>query len=134
MRVSKTQRRGISTVSPLEPDNSTTRAQSSSLRKSPRESLVRCLLVDAGLGEPLLNLDVRDDTGRFLGCVDMAYPEQKVAIEYHGMLHGATWAADVERIAALRAAGWVVIEVTAPLLRTPETLIRRVATALRRPR
>ncbi len=99
---------------------------------SPRESLVRCLLVDAGLGEPLLNLDVRDDTGRFLGCVDMAYPAQKVAIEYLGMLHGATWAADVERIAALRAAGWIVIEVTAPLLRSPETLIRRVAAALRR--
>ncbi|VXB22085.1 conserved hypothetical protein [Microbacterium sp. 8M] len=101
---------------------------------SPRESLVRCLLVDAGLPEPRLNVDVRDDTGRFLGCVDMAYPDQKVAIEYLGMTHGATWAADVERIAALRAAGWVVIEVTAPLLRSPETLIHRVATALRRPR
>jgi len=99
---------------------------------SPRESLVRCLLVDAGLPEPLLNVDVYDDAGRFLGCVDMAYGEEKVAVEYLGMLHGATWAADVERIAALRAAGWIVIEVTAPLVKRPEELARRVADALRR--
>ena len=101
---------------------------------SPRESLVRCLLVDAGLPEPLLNVDVHDGTGRFLGCVDMAYREEKVAVEYLGMLHGATWAIDVERIAALRAASWTVIEVTAPLLRRPEDLVRRVAAALRQSR
>lgn len=101
---------------------------------SPRESLVRCVLVDAGLPEPQLNVDVFDDAGRFLGCVDMSYGEEKVAVEYLGMLHGATWAADVERIAALRAAGWIVIEVTAPLLRRPEELARRVASALRRAR
>lgn len=99
---------------------------------SPRESLVRCLLMDAGLPEPMLNVDVHDDFGRFLGCVDMAYGEEKVAVEYLGMLHSATWATDVERIAALRAAGWFVIEVTAPLLRRPEVLVRRVAAALRR--
>lgn len=97
---------------------------------SPRESLVRCLLVAAGLPEPELNFDVQDDRGRFLGCVDMAYPDRRVAVEYMGMLHGATWAADVERIAALRAAGWNVIEVTSPLLKTPERLIARVRHAL----
>ena len=98
---------------------------------SPRETRVRCILVDAGLPEPQLNVDVYDGT-RFLGCVDMAYPDEKVAIEYFGMLHDATWAADVERIAALRAAGWTVIEVTSPLLRRPEELARRVASALNR--
>ncbi|MCM3780733.1 hypothetical protein [Microbacterium hydrocarbonoxydans] len=98
---------------------------------SPRESLVRCILIDAGLPEPQLNVDVCVG-GRFLACVDMAYPAQRVAIEYLGMLHDERWAADVERLAALRAAGWTVIEVTAPLLRSPETLVRRVAAALRR--
>ena len=97
---------------------------------SPRESLVRCILNDAGLPEPHLNFDVCVG-GRFIACVDMAYPAQRVAIEYLGMLHGERWAADVERLAALRAAGWTVIEVTAPLLRTPEALVRRVAAALR---
>ncbi|MGB4136302.1 MAG: DUF559 domain-containing protein [Microbacterium sp.] len=98
---------------------------------SPRETAVRLILLRSGLPEPQLNLDVHDDDGRFLGCVDLAYPEHKVAIEYHGMLHGRTWAADVERTAALRAAGWTVIEVTSPLLRRPDELARRVAAALR---
>jgi len=99
---------------------------------SPRETRVRCILVFAGLPEPQLNLDVFDDRGRFLACVDMAYPEERVAIEYLGMLHDHRWAQDVERIAALRAAGWTVIEVTSPLLHRPEELVRRVAAALRR--
>lgn len=99
---------------------------------SPRESQVRWILVDAGLPEPQLNVDVFDEFGAFLGCVDMVYPAEKVAVEYFGMLHGAQWARDVERLAALRAAGWTVIEVTSPLLQRPELLVRRVREALRR--
>lgn len=98
---------------------------------SPRETRVRCILVFAGLPEPQLNIDVFDDRGRFLACVDMAYLAERVAIEYLGMLHGHRWAQDVERIAALRAAGWTVIEVTSPLLHKPAELVRRVAAALR---
>jgi len=96
---------------------------------SPRESRVRCILIAAGLPEPELNVDVYDGV-RFLACVDLAYPRQRVAIEYHGMLHGMQWARDAERVAALRAAGWTVIEVTAPLLKSPEELVRRVRQAL----
>ena len=98
---------------------------------SPRESRVRCELVLAGLPEPELNVDVFDSFGRFLGCVDMAYPEQRVIVEYHGTIHSERYAKDVERIAALRAAGWTVIEVTAELLRRPAELVARVASALR---
>lgn len=97
---------------------------------SPRESLVRCILLEAGLPEPELNFDAYDSQGRFLACVDMAYPDRRVAVEYLGMLHGAQWAADVERLAALRAAGWIVIEVTSPLLKRPAELVRRVAATL----
>ncbi|MCK8468669.1 DUF559 domain-containing protein [Microbacterium sp. KSW4-16] len=97
---------------------------------SPRESRVRCLLVQAGLPEPELNVDIFED-GVFLACGDLVYRRHRVLIEYHGMMHGAQWAADVERAAALRAAGWTVIEVTAPLLAQPEVLVRRVRAALR---
>lgn len=97
---------------------------------SPRESRVRCILVDAGLPEPELNVDVFDEDGQFLACVDMAYRRERVAVEYLGMLHNAQWASDVERIAALRAAGWTVIEVTSPLLQRRKELVRRVAAAL----
>lgn len=96
---------------------------------SPRESAVRCVLMGAGLPEPELNVDIYHE-GRFLGCADMVYASRRVIVEYHGMLHGASWAADVERIAAFRAAGWTVIEVTAPLLRRPDDLIARVRQAL----
>lgn len=98
---------------------------------SPRESLVRVALVTHGLPEPELNVDIFDAFGRFLGCVDMVYRKQRVIVEYHGTIHSGQYAKDVERIAALRAAGWTVIEVTADLLRRPEELVRRVRAALR---
>ncbi|WP_243064812.1 DUF559 domain-containing protein [Humibacter sp. RRB41] len=99
---------------------------------SPRESRVRYELVSAGLPEPELNVDVFDESGRFQGCVDMLYRRQRVIVEYHGMLHRDTWAADVERIAAFRDAGWTVIEVTTTLLANPTELVRRVSKALAR--
>lgn len=98
---------------------------------SPKESAVRCHLVFAGLPEPLLNHDVYDEYGRFLGCVDLCYPELKIAIEYQSMLHHARYSADVERLAALRAAGWIVIEVTSTLLVDPSILVARVRDAIR---
>ncbi|MFB7842995.1 hypothetical protein [Microbacterium sp. NPDC056052] len=96
---------------------------------SPRESEVRCLLVSAGLPEPELNVDLFDG-GAFLGCVDLVYRAQKVAIEYLGRVHADSWGTDVERLARLRAAGWTVIEVTAELLADPRELVRRVHRAL----
>ncbi|MFJ2544642.1 hypothetical protein [Microbacterium sp. NPDC087589] len=97
---------------------------------SPRESKIRCHLVLAGVPEPRLNHDVYDDDGGFLACVDLAYPEKKVAIEYQSMLHHSRYSADVERIAALRAAGWNVIEVSAELFTRPEEFVARVRRAL----
>ena len=97
---------------------------------SPRESRVRCILVEASLPEPELNIDVYDEHGGFIACVDLAYPGRKVAVEYHGIWHSSTYAHDVERIARLRAAGWIVIEVTAELVRHPAVLASRVRQAL----
>ncbi|MBT2483690.1 MULTISPECIES: hypothetical protein [unclassified Microbacterium] len=97
---------------------------------SPRESELRCRIVGAGLPEPELNRDIYDADGRFLGCFDLTYPRHKVAIEYHGMLHAGRYAEDVERIAALRAAGWTVIEVTSALFARPDELIARIRHAL----
>ncbi|WP_314651466.1 hypothetical protein [uncultured Microbacterium sp.] len=99
---------------------------------SPRESRLRCLLHDFRLPEPALNVDVFDDDGRFLACLDLAFPAQKVGVEYHGLMHTASYARDVERIARLRAAGWTIIEVTAESLRDELPLIRRIRAALSR--
>jgi hypothetical protein len=96
---------------------------------SPRESLCRLLLVRAGLPEPVLNVDVDGPLG-FLACVDMVYPAYRVAIEYQGQLHAARYAKDIERIEALRAAGWIVIQVSSALMSRPELLVARVQDAL----
>lgn len=98
---------------------------------SPKESTVRCHLMLAGLPEPKLNHDIYDRHGTFLGCVDLAYPDRKIAIEYQSILHHDRYSTDVERLAALRAAGWIVIEVTSAALATPEIMVSRVRAALR---
>ena len=98
---------------------------------SPRESSTRVALVRAGLPEPELNIDVFDRRGRFLACVDMAYPRYRIAVEYQGEQHSESFAEDVERIEVLRAEGWEVIQVTKVLERRPALLAARVAQRLR---
>ncbi|NHI16169.1 hypothetical protein [Microbacterium excoecariae] len=98
---------------------------------SPRESLTRYLLVSAGLPEPELNVDIYASDGAFLACLDMAYPAWKFAIEYHGALHAAQFAHDVERVERLRAERWLVLQVTAELVARPGRLADRVRAALR---
>jgi hypothetical protein len=96
---------------------------------SPRETLCRLILPGGGLPEPRLNIDVYGPLG-FLACVDMAYPEYRVAIEYQGQQHGARYAKDIERIEALRNAGWIVIQVTSALIGRRGELVARVRNAL----
>lgn len=102
---------------------------------SPKETETRLALVQAGLPEPELNVDAFDEHGRFVGCLDMAYVFEKVGVEYHGsFFHEGRYAQDVERVARLRAAGWIIIEVTDALLKNPAELVRRVLAALRQRR
>ncbi|WP_143741388.1 hypothetical protein [Paramicrobacterium agarici] len=97
---------------------------------SPMESLTRVHLVTSGLPEPDLNRDAYDRFGVHLGCLDMSYPELKIAVEYQGQLHGRQYARDIERVERLRAEGWIVIQVTSELLKDRTALVRRVRDAL----
>lgn len=95
------------------------------------ETWTRLVIVDAGLPEPVLNSDQYDAYGAHLACIDLAYPEHKVAIEYQGQHHGARYVRDIERIERLRSEGWIVVQVTAQLLfENPAELVRRVRNAL----
>lgn len=98
---------------------------------SPMESAVRVELVLGGLPEPALNIDLFDKNGDFLACVDLAYPEHRVVIEYQGETHAEQMSEDIERVERLRAAGWIVIQVTKALLARPGELVRRVRDELR---
>lgn len=101
------------------------------------ESWLRLTLCDAGLPEPETDVDVYDEAGEFLGCVDLAYRRRKVALEYEGDHHRTDreqWNRDIEKHAALTRAGWWVIRVTAKALYSePASLIAdaRAAVAAR---
>ncbi|CDJ99040.1 conserved hypothetical protein [Microbacterium sp. C448] len=98
------------------------------------ESWTRLTICDAGLPEPVLDYDAYDKNGLFIGCVDLAYPELKIAIEYEGDHHRtdvATWNRDLAKHDALQAAGWRVIRVSRTMLfAQPTELITRVCAAL----
>jgi hypothetical protein len=98
------------------------------------ETHLRLLIVDHGMPEPELNLEVRCD-GEYLGAVDLAYPEKKIAIEYEGQHHLLSveqWTRDITRYDRLRAEGWIVIRVTKfDLFERPGEVVNRVRHALR---
>jgi hypothetical protein len=101
--------------------------------ESPPESRVRVALVLAGL-RPVPQFDVFEDS-EWLGRVDLAFPEARIAIEYEGAYHfedGQIIRDDV-RYARLRAAGWTVIRLSAAHLRDLDTVVARVHAALEGP-
>jgi len=90
--------------------------------ESPRESELRLLLSRHGVPEPRLNLDVHDADGRFVARIDLAWPELRIAVEYDGEQHrmdARQFARDIERLADLERAGWIVVRVTKEHLRRP---------------
>lgn len=97
--------------------------------ESPMESALRLVLVDHGLPEPECNLDVRGSDGRFLGRVDLAYPELRIAIEYEGRHHQedrATYLRDIARRERFEAERWAFVLVTDGDLVDERRLVDRV--------
>lgn len=97
------------------------------------ETRTRLLIVDAGLPEPELNFEIRIG-GEYFGAVDLALPGLRIAVEYEGEHHlrdPAQWARDIERYDRLRAAGWIVIQITkADLFNHPGRVVDRVRAAI----
>jgi hypothetical protein len=102
--------------------------------ESPRETEVRLLLVQAGLPRPQTQIRFHDEYGEVIIRLDMGWREWRVAVEYDGIQHWAdarqrAW--DIERLAYLEAAGWVVVRVSADMMKRPERIIERVRAKLR---
>lgn len=99
--------------------------------ESPQESRLRLLCWAAGL-RPVSQHVVCDQRGRFVARVDLAFPEQRIAVEYDGAWHGepGQFARDRRRLNALQAAGWRVVHVTAADLHRPDTVIARIRALL----
>jgi hypothetical protein len=98
------------------------------------ESLVRMYCVLAGLPRPVANHEIVNPTTGRPVRFDLAWPDRKVAIEYHGDLHRerSQWRKDLTRKAKLEAAGWIIIEVNADDLRSPQEIVGRVLAAFAR--
>lgn len=98
------------------------------------ESLLRLLLVAAGLPEPLVN-DPTPVAGGLVLRPDLKLPQWRVALEYEGEDHWRDrrrWARDQQRRELLEEAGWKVVRVfAADLFVNPQAFLARLAAILR---
>lgn len=98
---------------------------------SPGESRARLLLMRAGFPEPTPNLQVLDpDTGR-PRYIDLAYPDQRIGVEYDGLHHqvnAGQWREDHARRDSLASIGWTLRFLNANDIASPT----RFLSALRR--
>lgn len=104
--------------------------------ESRRESLLRVLLHNHGLIDPVVNrVVVHTTTGSDIRC-DFTFSREQVAIEYQGDYHRSQkqWRSDMTRKSRLEARGCYVIEVNADDLKDPGELVGRIRGVLARQR
>ncbi len=100
---------------------------------SPMESVLRWLVLEAGLPAPELQYVVRDAAGGFVGRVDLAWPDRRVVVEFDGDVHRQrrVFVDDVRRQNGLVLAGWTVLRFTsADVLGRPELVLAVLRQAL----
>jgi hypothetical protein len=96
------------------------------------ETWVRLELVDAGLPEPELDVDVYRSDGAFLGCSEVVYRRERVAVEYEGLGHltPEQLRRDAEKYTDYQAAGWGIVRLTHHHVFGERIAARRVFEAL----
>lgn len=100
--------------------------------ESPMETRLRLVLVSGGLPRPRVQYEIVTSGGQFLGRVDLAYPEQRVAIEYDGADHSLTWRQDLRRQQRIEDEGWWIRRYTAAdVYQRPAEIVADVQAALR---
>jgi very-short-patch-repair endonuclease len=103
---------------------------------SRRESLLRLILVRAGIAgfEPNHWVVLTRPAVRYR--IDIAFPDAHVGLEYQGEYHHDIdqWRRDMTRLSRLRAAGWTMVELSSHDLRDPGELTFRIRRILRQPR
>jgi very-short-patch-repair endonuclease len=99
---------------------------------SPRESLLRLIVIDAGFPVPTVNLRVQvNNTNVYL---DLTWEEHKINLEYQGRQHfddSNQVKRDLHRRRLLEAQGWTVVDAANQDLTNPTALLARLAHAFR---
>ena len=97
--------------------------------------MIADLLAEAGLPRPALEYRICDHRGAFLGQVDLAYPDCRLAIELDSKrwhLNRVSFEKDPERRNRLTIAGWTVLNFTwNHYVQDPRALCATVAAACR---
>ncbi len=81
--------------------------------ESPMETRLRWLLLSAGLPQPEVQVDLRDDDGDFLGRADLYYRQARLVIEYDGANHRERLVSDDRRQNLLINARYRILRFTA---------------------
>jgi very-short-patch-repair endonuclease len=101
---------------------------------SPRETTLRLIIVQAGLPEPEVNVEMFNRFGEFMALGDLVYVRYKILIEYDGGEHRENekqFHRDIDRLDEPMEEGWRVIRVNnSHLGHRQHTLIARIRRAL----
>lgn len=100
---------------------------------SARETMLRLIIIDAGLPEPDIDVTIVNRFGAEIAHTDLGYPRYRVLIEYDGAQHYTDvrqFSIDVERLDDLMEENWRVIRVDRMMMAKRATLIGKITTAL----
>jgi hypothetical protein len=101
---------------------------------SPMETRLRLLITRAGLPEPVIGHTIRDRNSGFVGTPDLAYVDERIAIEYEGSVHRddpRVFREDILRRELTQEADWYVIRVISDhVFSSPVWLVARIARIL----
>jgi hypothetical protein len=101
--------------------------------ESPKETVLRLLLVRDGLPRPVTQI-LLVKKGHKPRRIDMGWPQWKIGVEYDGEQHFTNpddYADDIVRLEFLAAQGWIIVRVSARQLRFDRAgIIGRVRNAL----
>ena len=101
--------------------------------ESPMETRLRLVLIEGGLQRPDAQWEIKNGAGVVKWRLDLAYPAEKIAIEYDGAWHWKQRRDDDRRRAALRSLGWDPHVFDADdVYGNPDRVVQEVAAALRR--
>lgn len=102
--------------------------------ESPRESILRVMLRDAGLTYPQINREVVEAADGGAIRSDFVFPDERVVVEYQGDYHRGRnqWRKDMTRRSRLESRGWYVVELNADDLGDPVELVARLRRVLAR--
>jgi Protein of unknown function (DUF559) len=95
--------------------------------ESPMETRLRWLFKESGLPRPLVQVDLHDRTGSFIGRADLYYPDARLVIEFDGVNHKNRLVADNRRQNELMSSEFTILRfTTADLMDRPQHIVALV--------